>query len=460
MNRLIRCVISFVLPFFCLLISVSYAEFSTTPLSGSVTSFSDVGTKSDNSFGDYKYSQIKSIVYNRYFHEDSSNIIIFDSMVSYLKDNGYNIVVTSNEEQTEYYVYVCESNISIGARKATTKKYIYFTYIAEPIDNNYVVKIFADSSSTTYAEKETAGRTIYLRDTYTGEMLYSSVDVKAIVNNNGPTWSGTDYFYTTSQNNPDEPDTPSLPSNSEIAQAVQAFYNSDYYKNNKDFKEFFVLYNSKNGIYSFIGHNAVGEIANHFEYGSTLSQIVYSDDYPSNPYGLSYWNFNLETLGSQISNFFNNYYWLYSSYDNGESITYDGKGYVTDLVEVEFDSRYSTIVYSSTNYLCRVYDYENEEETTNDATIPGNQYTYDETLDPTTNEYNPIKDYIPTDPTQSILGDVDFDEINKVFEENKDILNIENASWLFTANNQLINYFIGFLSFLIVLIIISRLLGG
>lgn len=460
MNILNKIILSFVLPALCLLISVSYAsEFvagteyfmptNPTKSTTTLTKFSDDYTKSAGStiIGNYisdsstYASDFKDLVnstmafnnFDRYvifsydYSGNAQNYCFFwNSTINDIACFGDILGFSEHSDFIRYYRGSGSAELKhdiitgSGPQRLASESYTNFTF-------------FESNSSIKYCEKQ--GSTDYY------------------------VWDGVSYVYEHS-NSGSEEDIPAMPTNSEIASVVQSFYNSDYYKNNKDFKEFFVLYNSLKGIYSFIGHNSVGEIANHFEYGSTLSQIVYSDDYPSNIYGLSYWKFALETLGSQISNFFNNYYWLYSSYDNGETITYDGKGYVTDLVEVEFDSRYSTIVYSSTNYLCRVYDYENEEETNEQATIPGNQYTHDETLDPTTNEYNPIKDYIPTDPTQSTLGDVDFDEINKVFEENKDILNIENASWLFSANNQLINYFIGFLSFLIVLIIISRLLGG
>lgn len=470
MNRLIRCVISFVLPFFCLLISVSYANIETEvpyyPFGASLSS-----TAPSSPFADYTYEEIYDILYAYMKTPTDETTNTFNNICSYIDKAGYCIEFiqwnySSYGPFFEAYIFKKgDGELGINYDSSAHRVNVLFRPSAPTFDlcvvtyssgGEYYIK------PRSYTDSEFNANYIFVQnfDLFynTPVLSYSTASIKNMTYTNSRWyWDGT-YFYEPSV--PEEPDTPSLPSNVEIAQAVQSFYNSDYYKNNKDFKEFFVLYNSLKGIYSFIGHNSVGEIANHFEYGSTLSQIIYSDDYPSNTYGLSYWKFNLETLGSQISNIFNNYYWLYSSYDNGESITYDGKGYVTDLLEVEFDSRYSTIVYSSTNYLCRVYDYENEEETINDATISGNQYTYDETLDPTTNEYNPIKDYVPTDPTQSILGDADFDEINKVFEENKNVLDIGNASWLFTANNQLFNYFSGFISFLIVLIIISRLLGG
>lgn len=463
MNKLNKKIISFVLLFsICLLVNVSYAfEKDVSIVLGDGSYDLDYESK----IGDSLVSDITPDLYNKYLNPNDPEIdAIFNERIEFIFNelgfNSYFMYGYTNADGNDYFSasFFNDTSINFGFYDNAGKR----IFCLEASNNSQLYRLNKSTNggfvSSAYVYTYNTNSKYYNRLTPQSlayfitspnlkvhNLVYSSED--------NIYWDGT-YYSTSSE------EEPTMPTNAEISQAVQAFYNSDYYKNNKDFKEFFVLYNSLKGIYSFIGHNSVGEIAGHFKYGSTLSQHIYTENYPSNTTGLRYWNFSLETLGSQISNVFNNYYWLYSSHDNGISFAYNGKGYVTDLIDVKFDSRYSTIVYSSIDYLCRIYDYENDEETTEDATISGDQYTYDENLDPTTNEYNPIENFVPVNPSQSILGDVDFNEINKTFEENKDILNIENASWLFTANNKLVGYFIGFLSLLIVFLIISRILGG
>lgn len=439
MNRLNKILLSFVLPVFCLLISVSNAEIIQPNEIYQYNLGANSYLTSGSAFGS-SYSTINSAV-NDYMMGVSSEA--FNALKEYYDSNNINYIITKPNiyASKPYGIFLWEDDLSIDCGYDDVNKKIFINSYTGS-NKNYVYHCYYKSTGASNCFRVQDSRQI-------GYTLYETniKSMKAVVcdttsNPMTATWDGTSYYIEL------DDDTPPLPSNSEIASAVQAFYNSDYYKNNTEFDDFFVLYNYDNQYFSFIGHN----------YEDKFQQLIFP---AGHKYNQQWWKFGLDGLITELSSYiFNKYYWLYSTNDFGENFSYDGKGLLSDLLNLNFSTS-STIVYSTNEYDVVVYSYNENNELTNEMdTMPGDQYTYDENLDPTTNEYNPLENFVPTNPSQSILGDVNFDEINKTFEENKDILNIEGASWLFTANNQLINYFIGFLSLLIVFLIISRILGG
>lgn len=460
MNRLLKYFVMFVLPFLFLFINVSYAEFGATPvLAGSTidrkTAYSDDYFTCNNENISYNMAGIYYIIANYYDNPSNETYkVAYDGLIDYFRNTlNSEIIISTWSNGYRFYFFDKDSTMSVG-----------FSLGYNQSDPGLIFDTFSGTATLKSVDRLGGVRYSEVSVPYTSSnaywwdvcksLLYSTVSIKNVsyTNNVGYTWDGSSYYYEVSEEPEEEKPVP--PSNSEIAQAVQNFYNSDYYKNNKDFKDFIVMYNYKTKYFDFIGHNFENKL------GQQIIDAGVSIGSPPVSYNERWWHYYIVGFSEFTSTLFNKYYWLYSTNDFGENIKYEGKGSINDLLDLHFSTS-SIIVYSTTNYpVNTVFKNENDEIESSADMIQGDQYTYDENLDPTTNEYDPLTNFIPTDPSQSILGDVDFDEINKVFEENKDILNIENASWLFTANNQLVNYFIGFLSFLIVLIIISRLLGG
>lgn len=455
MNRLIRCVISFVLPFFCLLVSVSRAEFTLTPLTNG-SSFGASANVASTVCGDYTFSQINSITYNRFTSDDSSYIAVFDTMSASLTEDGFKFMVVKANTEDKYIAFVGNSNISIGGLTDENAKLdLYFTQIDTSVKQSETnrVRRFVVSSSAPYATtvlidgSPTHG---YDRNLdYT--IIYSNVDVKQIVYSSGPTWDGTSYYWERSE--PEEPEeTPTMPTNSEIASAVQAFYNSDYYKNNKDFSDFMVVYNTTNGYFDFVGHTL----------GNTLGQVIIPPDYryQGKLYNNQWWKFFIDENQGALP--YGSSYYLYSTNDLGQNITYDGIGRISDLLNVDFGS-HSVIVYSTTDYPVRTYilDETTGDYTYTDGIIEGNQYTYDENLNPSENGYNPLDNFVTVNPSETIIGDADFGSFTDSFEENKDLFSFtEDMQWLIVANNALSNKFLGFIVMCAMFLTIGRVLRG
>lgn len=471
MNRSNKILLSFVLPILCLLISVSNAgiiesnkiynigkyAYDSIPSNTNTSIFSEL-----NSWDSAWFDGIKGYL-TAETHEQYStwwNDTFIPHMYSTYNKNSYILFSPKNQSSNYYSIYFYNSDeIDFAIDKTNGESYAdakLYTYITTG-DSLINLRLYWSASGSTgkdgYNYTFTTNSFWQLADSSyavngSRYFLHEGASIKTVLNR---MWDGTSYYYEYSESGGE--DTPSLPSNAEIAQAVQAFYNSDYYKNNKDFKDFIVMYNYETQYFSFIGHN----------FGIDLGQVIVPPNYEYDGYSYNqdWWKFFLRNITSQVaSNLWNRYYWLYSTNDFGENLTYTGKGRINDLLNLHWATS-SIIVYSTTDYpVVKIETDENGVLTPVEGTILGDQYTYDENLDPTTNEYNPLENFVPTNPSQTILGDVDFDEINKTFDENKGILNIENASWLFTANNQFVTYFIGFLSLLIVFLIISRILGG
>lgn len=250
---------------------------------------------------------------------------------------------------------------------------------------------------------------------------------------------------------PPTPPAPSyIPTNEEIADKVQEFYNSDFFQNQSDFKDFFVLYNYNNETFSFIGHNLDTHIGQHIE----------SADYPLNTTGISFWRFYLTDVVTHVWNYFNNYYWLYSTTLSSDTISYDGKGAVTDLLELKFDSNYSTIVYSTTDYPVEIieWDSNNNESIITRETIPGDYYTYDENLDPTTSEYNPVTNFIKPSSIDTVISNANTEELINIWTEN--IPDFTELAWLFTCVGFLWGYFGSYILVFCLLLFILHIVRG
>lgn len=459
MNKL-NIFLSFVLLSFCLLINVSYADFSTTPISCDTYGANTITNTSSYILGissSYTYSNSRSII-NTYLADTSneSNKIIYEDMLSTLNSEGINLIIfkyTNTKGNSYNRILYFANNLDFGVLNPSSGG--YFCFISN--DGNSPTFVQFDSNASypyEFIKSSTAG----INNSFNTivELYYSSKSIKLLSGSTSSVmWDGSSYYYE-APTTPEQPEAPIMPTNSEIASVVQSFYDSDLYKNNTNFKDFMVVYSFVTGYYSIIGTD------NHL-----LQEIYYDGAKPSNDdftYPETWWRF-YNYFGNAQNFFYGWDYWLYSTRKENDvflPLEYNGVGKINDLFNLKFTNQ-SVIVYSSYEY--EVYEFrppteEGGENQVTNTTVPGNEFTYDENLDPTDSNYSPIQNYIPANPSQTILGNVDFDEINKTFEENKDILNIEGANWLFTANNKLVGYFIGFLSLLIVFLIISRILGG
>lgn len=277
--------------------------------------------------------------------------------------------------------------------------------------------------------------------------LYNS-SIKSLTLSSSWSWNGETYFY----QSPSEPEGPTLPSNAQIAQAVQNFYNSDYYKNNKDFKDFIVLYNTETQYFDFICHTL----------GNTLGQVILPPNYryQGKLYDVQWWKFYIDENQGAFP--YGKSYYLYASNDFGVNITDIGTGKISELIDLDFSNK-SVIVYSTTDYPVRTYvlNEGSGDYTYTDGIIEGDQYTYNENLNPTTNGYNPLENFVTVDPSQTIIDNADFEGFSNIFNEHKDLFSFtESMHWLIVANNELSNYFLGFIVLCALFLTLSRILKG
>ena len=447
MNKL-NIFLSFVLLSFCLLINVSYAELN---IGDSFECKQNYNILKISKVGDYTISQIRTILENyKNYPSEESYQVAFNNLITVFSDLGCNnYFFIGTRSSTAYFFVAYPDSCNLYFNYVDGHQRIYLDSV---VDSTFYCVNNQSSSQKNTVVSNGIDRIweLYLQsfDSYystTKSIKFVDVDKNTIYFNG-------DYYYQVSTT----PGEPSIPSNSEIASVVQSFYDSDLYKNNTNFKDFMVVYNFVTGYYSIIGTD------NHL-----LQEIYYDGAKPSNDdftYPETWWRF-YNYFGNVQNLFYGWDYWLFSTRKENDiflPIKYDGVGKLNNLFNLKFTNQ-SVIVYSSYEY--EVYEFrpptqEGGENQVIKTTVPGNEFTYNENLNPTDSNYSPIQNYIPINPSQTILGNVDFDEINKTFEENKDILNIKSASWLFSANNQLVGYFISFLSLLIVFLIISRILGG
>lgn len=456
MNKLNKKIISFVLLFsICLLVNVSYAEFSPTPVNTKATYTSST---TSSTIAGYTLKQIK-----KFFK--STDDVARTTMLKTLSAEGYKVIWAPTESDTSlWHTFVFPSSFDVGA--VATSSNFKFILSVESDTSMYYVGIASDatpkklsfSTSGYYNTYGTMSVTFSL-DTFNSmisENAFGNVSyIKKLTDiSGGYTWDDTSYYYEVPSV---EPEQPTMPTNSEIASAVQMFYNSIYQYSNA-FDDFFVLYDSSTRLYTYVGHTR----------GNALGQVIVEPNgyYDGYKFDAQWWKFFLDEQEDawnwqNISKYFN--YYVYTSEGTVDTLKNIGYSNISGLLS---DGPWATsttiIVYSTTDYPVKYITFTEDSPEPNIQTglIEGDQYTYDENLDITNNNYNPLENFITVNPTINILGNVDFSEINKVFEENKDILNIESASWLFVANNNFLEYFMGFLFILIVFLIISRILGG
>lgn len=445
-------------------------------------SYADVITL-DNSYQmagmlDYVATKFNEVVLN----ETDSNIVL--SILDYLQDNNnydteiyvyyivlskdgksYNVLrYNKSDSNKPWYINVSSSGNGYSMTYSFTKTDVSNVFL----NNDNTIDYLSDFStkSTTYTAcfgLYTDSKTTPYRTLYTGYDIPSNITYTYIPLYSSEDWGCVYYYYSGSWHNGTEvvvnpilsvpSEEPTLPTNQEIASAVQKFYNSDIYKNNTNFKDFMVVYSSFKNTYAFIGTD------NHM-----LQEIFYDGvNVPGVNFSSSdtWWRFNSK-FGDVQSFLFGSKFYLYFIEGNSDLITNEGIGTLYDLFDLKFTTG-MTIVYSTYDYDVIEYRPPAEGETDNQVTqgtIEGDSYTYNENVDPTDSQYSPLQNFVSSNPTQSILNDVDFDSINQAFEDSKVILNIENANWIFTANNQLVEYFIGFITLLIILLVISRIMGG
>ena len=444
MNRLIRIMLSFVLPFFCLLINVSYSLEIEANVTMSDT-FPSQKTFDKSTFLNESYTFAD--VYNiskSYYENSATNETTFNAMKDSVVSAGYNLWFGTGGSSNYFLCYVWQQDYcDVAVRPQDTSDIPFVAW--KQGDYTYFYDLYVGCY---YRKNETKIlQMAQFNNTYP-MYIYGLGSIKLFPSSGAKIWDGTSYYYESSL----EPDTPSLPSNAEIAQAVQAFYNSDYYKNNKDFSDFIVVYNTTNGYFDFVGHTL----------GNIFGQVIIPPNYryQGKMYDEQWWKFFIDENQGALP--YGSSYYLYSTNDLGQNITYEGIGKITNLLDVDFGS-HSVIVYSTTDYPVRTYvlDETTGDYTYTDGIIEGDQYTYDETLDPTETGYNPLDNFLTVNPSETIIGNADFGDFTNVFEENKDLFSFtENMQWLITANNKLSNYFLGFIVLCALFITLGRVLKG
>lgn len=438
----------------CLLLNVSTAEIVADVKYSSATTSGY--TTTSELFG-YTGLDIHKLMY-RYIKYPSDYANDFNTLITSASSNGYNYFIFNSDSITsKYYAFIPKGMDvafyqydSSGTRfnlcvESSSELPVYFGTFnitnSVPSSNGLKQYPFSDLEHGLYIDSN-----YYITNT-TSTPFLTNTNVKLL--NASLIWDGETYLYKAPVDNPDSP---TMPTNAEIAQAVQAFYNSDFYKNNKEFSDFLVLYNTNNGYFDFVGHTL----------GNILGQVIIPPNYrfEGKMYSSQWWEFFIDE-NSGPSPYGTSYY-LYSSNDLGENIIYNGIGKISELLDLSFGTN-SVIVYSTTDYPVRTYvlDESTGDYTYTEGVIEGDQYTYDENLDPTENGYNPLDNFVTVDPSQTIVNNADFSNISDAFEQFKDLFSFnENMQWLVIANNKLSNYFLGFLVMCCLFITLGRILRG
>lgn len=445
MNRLNKIILSFALPFFCLLISVSYAGIEPDATYTANFDFTSVNV---SKVGTYSISTLYTNLNNYYLgNEDGLTTIMDDLIANKIIDKWYVWYNTSNKPRLIMLPYEFDGEIFY----CETETHPFYVCFPNPTSSIYYWELTASNNCTQIKLRNSNYNCKYIQS---ATLFNPQFSVKSLDKVTDPTtgyqWDGTSYYYKAET---EEPDSPSLPSNAEIAQAVQAFYDSDYYKNNKDFSDFMLLYNTTNGNCSFVGHTL----------GNILGQVIIPPNYryQGRLYNEQWWKFYIDENQGALP--YSSTYHLYNSNISEPNIISDeGIGKISELVNLNFSTK-STIVYSTTDYPVRTYvlDETTGDYTYTDGTIVGDQYTYDENLDPTISGYNPLDNFVTVDPAQTIVGNADFDGLSNSFENHKDLFSFtENMQWLIAANNKLSNYFLGFIIMCALFITLGRVLKG
>lgn len=367
----------------------------------------------------------------------------FYTMVQALTDNG--IFIYAGMQSSSLKVLICTSPIDVGNEvivDCSAGDVIYY------IDKNSYYKqvqvsTFTCNSSGYYSFS------ITLDSPISYQSCNKRIKSLTYTNGSGYVWTG-DYLY----------DSPSIilgggsfsgdnlitPTNQELRNKIQAFYDSDFFKNSTDFDKFIVLYNYKNGYYDFICTK-----------NSLVQEIFYDGAYDvmtdfSSPVT---W-FRLDSNFGNLESIVYPYYWLYSSTYDSNDFNFEGKGSQNDLRRVRFDSTYSIVVYCSYNYSCNKH-YPDSSDNVSEV-ISSGSFTFDESLDPTTSIYDPFSVVVSSNPVDTILGNYDVSSISEILTNN--LISYTEMSWVFTAVSSLFSVFSSLILIVCVMLLISKIIGG
>lgn len=460
LNKIFAVVVFVFLLLSTVFITNSYAEIVANELysQGSITTAGGSYNTSSIFIGDYTVKEVMNIL-KGYANGDDLYTDSYNEIISLLENDGYVVQAWKYYQSNTYRIilyYWLDNGLDMGIRSyinSSNVNYFDSYFLNSGSDTIRIQSIYSHgngNSGFNIPVDSDVHKSYSLINSLNYELIYSSLDVKLLeLSTIYIVWDGESYFYKSDTGS----DTPTFPTNQEVADAVQKFYNSDIYKNNTKFKDFMVVYSSFKNTYAFIGTD------NH------LIQAIFYDgvEVPGMNFSSpdTWWMFTSK-FGDIQSFLFGSKFYLYFIEGNSDLITNEGIGTLYDLFDLKFTTS-MTIVYSTYDYDVIEYRPPAEGETDNQitsGTIEGDSYTYDENLNPTDSQYSPLQNFVSSNPTQSILNDVDFDSINQAFEDSKGILNIQGASWIFSANNQFVEYFIGFITLLIILLVISRIMGG
>lgn len=325
----------------------------------------------------YTLYNVWSIVKQHYLGDLSDSI--YNVMFEELRSNGFGFTFSDYNDIFEVVVYSYEA-VDIG---------YYNNYIQFTQSGTESTTIYSQVSDRYSRSKITVENKSY-SSVY--EPIYITDSVKLLTCSGGYVyWDGESYYY---QAEISTPDTPVL--DSETANVIQKFYDSDYYKENKDFRDFYILHTPSTGYYSIIGTQ---RLLNQYmvEAGVKLG-------YEEESYDVDWWFF--DTAHDVLTNL---YYWLYSTTDNGDTFAYDGKGLINDLCNVRFTTG-SSIVYSTRDYNCIRYFLTEDEDGTKYTAIDyeyieTGSYEFSSELTPTENNYSTFGEMI-VDKGTSLLSDV------------------------------------------------------
>ena len=432
-----------------LLLSSSYAfvpnQYYTMVNSGNP--YVAYSSMNSNFNSDVSFMTLSNTIYG-YYEGNTVTQEVFDSVIS-SAENTHNIYIWKVPGSNTIRWGACLKSMDLAHYVASNNGYL--NIITNSTTYNYYDCFFTyvrswSNTANCYYKTSNIPNGYWQMDTIS-ELLYSSVSIYECTYVSGGTCYGDgSYWYTVTPPAPPEPSY--IPTNEEIADKVQEFYDSDFFQNQSDFKDFFVLYNYNNQTFSFIGHNL----------GDNIGQVIYRSNFPQNTTGVDYWSFYLVNATTHIWNWFNNYYWLYTTTLDSETITYTGKGAVTDLLDLKFNPTYSTIVYSTTDYPCVIYGWDdtNNEITEESETISGDSYTYDENINPTTSEYNPITNYVLPNSIDTLISNADIPGLLQIWVTP----DFSNMDWIFLSISAFWGYFGGFVLLTAIMFFIMWLLRG
>ena len=443
MNKL-NTFLSFVLLSFCLLINVSYAEI---PANVEVAIDTNFGFVNASTFGDYSASTLLSYFSDYYNKDDETS---FDTLLSIFSDAGFSrYVISRKTDGNNSYIYLyflCDGNdvaynlddngIPQNACYSCDGDTLYYQFYIKGSTKTFG---YVSSSKNKYRFFNLVSSS----PTMSYEYDFSSEPIKIVTlritdtSQYYITWDGTSYYQVSN------PSTSTMPTNAEIASAVQLFYNSVYQATNA-FDDFFVLYDTSTKLYTYVGHTR----------GNSLGQVIVEPNgyFEGYKFDVQWWKFFLDEQEDSwnwqnISKYFN--YYVYSS--EGTADTFKEVGY-SNISGLLSDGPWATsttiIVYSTTDYPVKYITFSDDSPEPNIQTgvIEGDQYTYDENLDITDNNYNPLDSFVTIDYPSSLVSRADFEEFMNIFNENSQFAVLpSNANWIVIANNSLFEHFSSFI---------------